>query len=118
MTIVSFSYEALASPSHPSSFTNKVRGWIVNDRLTAQAALARLLDEYSVLLAKTNDEYFRERIADIRDVIVRVGSQVVTSPANASAKIKAAVQDKKEAVPLLVMRDGTTYYLALQLGKA
>jgi serine protease Do len=52
------------------------------------------------------------------DVIVRVGNQVVTSPAEASAKIKAAEQDKKEAVPLLVVRDGTTYYLALQLGKA
>ncbi len=52
------------------------------------------------------------------DVIVRVGNQVVTSPAEASAKIRAAEQDKKQAVPLLVMRDGTTYYLALQLGKA
>jgi serine protease Do len=52
------------------------------------------------------------------DVIVRVGNQVVTTPADASAKIKAAEQDKREAVPLLVMRDGTTYYLALQLGKA
>ena len=52
------------------------------------------------------------------DVIVRVGNQVVTSPGEASARIKAAEQDKKEAVPLLVMRDGTTYYLALQLAKA
>ena len=52
------------------------------------------------------------------DVIVRVGNQTVNSPAQASATIKAAEHDKKEAVPLLVMRDGTTYYLALQLGKA
>jgi serine protease Do len=52
------------------------------------------------------------------DVIVRVGNEVVTSPGDASAKIHAAEQDKKEAVPLLVMRDGATYYLALQLGKA
>jgi serine protease Do len=52
------------------------------------------------------------------DVIVRVGNEVVTSPAEASAKIHAAERDKKEAVPLLVMRDGATYYLALQLGKA
>ena len=52
------------------------------------------------------------------DVIVRVGNEVVTSPAEASAKIHAAENDKKQAVPLLVMRDGTTYYLALQLGKA
>src|SRR5688572_2255965 len=30
-----------------SAFTNRVRGWIVNDRLTAQAALHRLLEEYT-----------------------------------------------------------------------
>jgi len=52
------------------------------------------------------------------DVIVRVGNQTVTSPSEASAQIAAAEHDKKEAVPLLVMRDGTTYYLALQLQKA
>jgi serine protease Do len=52
------------------------------------------------------------------DVIVRVGSDPVTSPAEAAAKIHAAEHDKKDAIPLLVMRDGTTYYLALQLGKA
>jgi serine protease Do len=52
------------------------------------------------------------------DVIVRVGSDPVTSPAEATAKIHAAEHDKKDAIPLLVMRDGTTYYLALQLGKA
>jgi hypothetical protein len=39
----------------------------------------------------------------------------VTTPAEASASIHAAEHDKKEAVPLLVMRNGTTYYLALQL---
>jgi serine protease Do len=52
------------------------------------------------------------------DVIVRVGNDAVTSPAEAAAKIHAAQHDKKDAIPLLVMRDGTTYYLALQLGKA
>jgi serine protease Do len=52
------------------------------------------------------------------DVIMRVGNQAVTSPADVVSKIHAAQHDKKEAVPLLVMRDGTTYYLALQLGKA
>ncbi len=49
------------------------------------------------------------------DVIVRVGSDAVKTPADAVAKIHAAEKDKKEAVPLLVSRDGTTYYLALQL---
>jgi serine protease Do len=52
------------------------------------------------------------------DVIVRIGNETVTSPSEVSAKIHAAEHDKREAVPLLVMRDGSTYYLALQLGKA
>jgi len=34
------------------------------------------------------------------------------------AEIHAAEHAKKQAVPLLVMRDGTTYYLALELRAA
>ena len=45
----------------------------------------------------------------------RVGSDAVKTPAEAAAKIHAAQKAKKDAVPLLVSRDGTTYYLALQL---
>jgi phosphotransferase system enzyme I (PtsI) len=59
-----------------SAFTNKVRGWIVHDRQTAQASLGRLLDEYTVLFAKTNDEYLKERLNDLRDVIVRVSAHL------------------------------------------
>src|SRR5688572_7029432 len=59
-----------------AAFTNKVRGWIVHDRLTAQAGLARLLDEYSLLFARTNDEYLQERLNDVRDVIRRVSSHL------------------------------------------
>ena len=49
------------------------------------------------------------------DVIVKVGSQAVSSPADVVAKIHAAEHDKKAALPLLVLRDGSTYYLALNL---
>jgi serine protease Do len=49
------------------------------------------------------------------DVIVRVGDEPVTTPSEAVAKIRQAEDAKKEALPLLVMREGTTYYLALQL---
>lgn len=56
------------------AFTKNVRTWIVEDRLTAQAALHRLLEKYTVLLAKTKDDYFTEKVNDIRDVIVRLSS--------------------------------------------
>jgi phosphotransferase system enzyme I (PtsI) len=59
-----------------SAFTSRVRGWIVNDRLRAPAALHRLLEEYTVLFAKTTDEYLRERLTDVRDVIIRLSSHL------------------------------------------
>jgi phosphotransferase system enzyme I (PtsI) len=59
-----------------AAFTSKVRNWIVHDRLTAQAGLARLLDEYTLLFARTNDEYLQERLNDVRDVIVRVAGHL------------------------------------------
>ena len=58
------------------AFTNKIRGWIVDDRMTAPAALHRLLGEYTALFAKTNDDYLQERLNDVRDVVVRLSSHL------------------------------------------
>lgn len=69
-------HETILRDAH---FTNKVRGWIVDDRLTAQAALHRLMETYTLLLAKTNDEYLKERVTDIRDVIVRLSGHLLSS---------------------------------------
>jgi phosphotransferase system enzyme I (PtsI) len=62
----------LADPS----FGNKIRNWISRDRLSAQAALHRLLDEYSSLFARTKDEYLKERLADVRDVVIRLSAHI------------------------------------------
>ena len=51
------------------------------------------------------------------DVIVRIGDTPVSTPGQAIAKIHQAQKSKKEAVPLLVTRGGTTYYIALQLAQ-
>lgn len=59
-----------------SAFTKKVREWIVNDRLTSSAALHQLLNEYSSLFARTKDEYLKERLNDVRDVIVRISAHL------------------------------------------
>jgi len=58
------------------NFTNKVRSWIVEDRMTAQAALHRLLDEYTALITRTDDEYLRERVNDVRDVVIRLSAHM------------------------------------------
>jgi serine protease Do len=51
------------------------------------------------------------------DVIVRIGDQQVASPKEAASRLQEAEQAKKTAVPLLVTRNGTTYYIALQLAQ-
>lgn len=56
------------------AFTKKIRSWIVEDRITAQSALHRLLDEYTALFSRTKDEYLKERLNDVRDVVVRLSA--------------------------------------------
>ena len=58
------------------AFTNKVRNWIVEERMTSAAALHRLLGEYTTIFAKTKDEYLQERLNDVRDVIIRISSHL------------------------------------------
>jgi phosphotransferase system enzyme I (PtsI) len=70
------------------AFTNKIRGWIVDERLTANAALHRLLGEYTALFAKTQDDYLRERVHDIQDVIIRICSHLVESESIDSHNLK------------------------------
>jgi phosphotransferase system enzyme I (PtsI) len=61
---------------HDASFTKKIRDWIVEERLTSQAALHRLLTQYTSMFARTKDEYIKERVNDVRDVIVRLSSHL------------------------------------------
>ena len=63
-----------------ATFSEKIRNWISKDRLTVQAALHRLVNEYTSLFARTKDEYLRERLNDVRDVVVRLSSQLSNTP--------------------------------------
>ncbi len=53
-----------------------MRDWIVNQRQQAEAALHHVLNEYTSLFARTKDEYLKERLADVRDVIVRLSGHL------------------------------------------
>jgi phosphoenolpyruvate-protein phosphotransferase (PTS system enzyme I) len=90
-----------------SAFTNKIRTWIVEDRFTAQAALHRLLEDYSKLFSKTRDEYLRERLNDVRDVVVRV-----------SAHLSDVLHSAQSALsgPLIVVADEILPSQAVTLG--
>ncbi|HEV3024031.1 MAG TPA: putative PEP-binding protein, partial [Pirellulales bacterium] len=61
---------------HDPAFTAKVRAAIVESRLSAHAALHRVLGEYSQLFARTTDEYLKERMSDVRDVIIRLNGHL------------------------------------------
>lgn len=63
-----------------AAFTDKIRTWISKDRLTAGAALHRLLNEYASLLTRTRDEYLRDRLNDVRDVVIRLASHLADVP--------------------------------------
>ena len=52
------------------------------------------------------------------DVILRVNNRDVASPGDAASEIHAAEARHRDAVALLVMRDGQTSYVPLQLGTA
>jgi serine protease Do len=65
----------------------------------------------------TPDSQAAESGIERGDVIVRIGDDAVSTPAEAIAKIRKAQDEKRAAVPLLVMREGATYYVALQLAR-
>ena len=79
-----------------SAFTNKIRNWIVEDRMTSSAALHRLLGEYTTVFAKTNDDYLKERLNDVRDVVVRLSAHL--------SKVKQLNESDFEG-PLIVVTD-------------
>ncbi len=67
---------AHAAILHDPSFRSKIRGWIVDERQSAQSALHRLLDEYAALFESTRDEYIKERLSDVRDVVIRLSGHL------------------------------------------
>lgn len=77
-------FAAQASILRDMAFTNNVRTWIVEDRISAQAALQKLLELYKSVFSRVEDAYLKERLDDIRDVILRINSHL---------------QDRCEAVP-------------------
>jgi phosphotransferase system enzyme I (PtsI) len=58
------------------AFTDEVRNSIVNEGVSAPVALRRILKRYTSLFKRTKDEYLRERLADVRDVVLRIGAHL------------------------------------------
>lgn len=57
-------------------FAEKIRGRIQNEKHSAQSALHEVLGEYNSLLSRTTDAYLRERVVDVRDVVLRLSGKL------------------------------------------
>ncbi len=55
---------------------NKVKSIIVNQHVDARTALQESLEQYSTLFAQIHDDYLKERMADVRDVIGRIANHL------------------------------------------
>lgn len=58
------------------ALTDRVGTWIAEEGMSAPAALHRLLEEYTAIFERTTDEYLRERVNDLRDVVVRLSAHL------------------------------------------
>jgi phosphotransferase system enzyme I (PtsI) len=58
------------------ALVGKVKSAILDRHVDARTALHETLDEYNTLFERIPDEYLKERMADIRDVVGRVMSQL------------------------------------------
>ncbi len=76
-------FEAHQAILRDPAFAAKIRHAISEQRVTAEAALHQVLNEYSSLFARTKDAYLKDRLSDVRDVIVRLSEHL--SPLLASA---------------------------------
>lgn len=58
----------------------QVRQKIETDGLTALSALQQVLQQYAQAFAGIEHDYYRERMADVRDVVSRIGSHLEGAP--------------------------------------
>ena len=58
----------------------KVRDLIESQRMTALSAVQDVMQGYAASFARIEQDYFRERVADLRDVVSRIGSHLAVHP--------------------------------------
>lgn len=61
---------------HDQALLVKVRALIESQKLTALSSLQQVLQGYAATFARIEQDYFRERMADIRDVVSRIGTHL------------------------------------------
>jgi phosphotransferase system enzyme I (PtsI) len=69
-------FESHLTLIHDEALLDRVRDLIRSRGYTASSALQIVLQDYAALFARSEHEYFRERVADLRDVVGRIGSRL------------------------------------------
>jgi phosphoenolpyruvate-protein phosphotransferase (PTS system enzyme I) len=67
------------------SLSQRVRTAIEVKRLVAPSALQAVLHEFATIFAHHEHELFRDRMADLRDVLTRIASHLTLTPVGASS---------------------------------
>ncbi len=65
------------------TLVDKVHALIADQQISALSALQHVLQEYAAAFASSEHDYFRERMADIRDVFQRIGAHLTVASAAA-----------------------------------
>jgi phosphoenolpyruvate-protein phosphotransferase (PTS system enzyme I) len=105
----------------------KVKSIILSKHVDARTALHESVNQYSMLFAEIHDEYLKERMADIRDVIGRIASHLTrqeteqrlacTEPvvivASEILPSQALAFDRQHVAGILTETGGTTGHAAI-----
>lgn len=67
----------------------KVKSTILQRQVDASAALHEVLDEYTGIFSKIEDEFFRERLSDLRDVVARILAKLTKDEINKICSFQA-----------------------------
>jgi phosphoenolpyruvate-protein phosphotransferase len=82
------------------AFIGKVKSIILDHHVDVSTALHEALQEYTVLFASIEDEYLRERMTDLRDVVARItGHLALQCPAEPVSADEAVIIVAPEVLP-------------------
>ncbi len=76
----------------------KVRHLIDSRKLTALSAVQAVLQGYAASFARIEQDYFRERVADLRDVIGRIGSHLTVVPGGMAPHIAPGIDGDEPVI--------------------
>lgn len=104
------SHHAIA---HDPTLAERVRAAIGRRGLTAASAMQAVLEEFAGIFARSDQDVFRERMADLRDVLSRVASHLSV----AAPRAPAALSDSGSGESIVLVAHEILPSQAMSLGE-